>query len=39
MDVLSEHVGELLGVYVSIVIGNSVGCNLYRWILPAENCD
>ena len=37
--VLAECGWELLGVYVSIVIGNSVGCNLYRWILPAKNCE
>lgn len=36
-SVLAESGWELLGVYVSIVIGNSVGCNLYRWILPSEN--
>lgn len=36
-SVLAEIGWELLGVYVSIVIGNSVGCNLYRWILPSEN--
>ena len=35
--VLVESGWELLGVYASIVIGNSVGCNLYRWILPSEN--
>lgn len=34
---LAECGWELLGVYVSIVIGNSVGCNIYRCILPAEN--
>ena len=32
-SVLKECGWELLGVYVSIVAGNSVGCNLYRWIL------
>lgn len=32
-SVLAECGWELLGVYVSIVAGNSVGCNLYRWIL------
>ena len=37
--VLAEYGWELLGVYVSIVIGNSVGCNLYRWILPAKKCE
>jgi formate/nitrite transporter FocA (FNT family) len=37
--VLAECGWELLGVYVSIVIGNSVGCNLYRWILPAKKCE
>lgn len=25
---------ELLAVYASIVVGNSIGCNLYRMILP-----
>jgi formate/nitrite transporter FocA (FNT family) len=33
ISVLKECGWELLGVYVSIVAGNSVGCNLYRWIL------
>lgn len=37
--VLAECGWELLGVYVSIVIGNSVGCNVYRWILPAKKCE
>ena len=36
-NALAECGWELLGVYVSIVIGNSVGCNIYRCILPAEN--
>lgn len=38
-SVLMENGWELLCVYVSIVIGNSVGCNLYRWILPTKNCE
>ena len=36
VDMLSENILDILGVYVSIVIGNSVGCNLYRWILPVK---
>ena len=38
-DVLAQSGWELLSVYISIVVGNSVGCNLYRWILPAKNCE
>lgn len=29
-------VWETLVLYICIVLGNSVGCNLYRWILPAQ---
>ena len=28
-----EHLGEILLFYVSIVIGNFIGCNLYRWVM------
>lgn len=31
---LIESGWELLTVYASIVVGNSIGCNLYRMILP-----
>ena len=27
------HLGSILLLYVSIVLGNFVGCNLYRFIL------
>lgn len=33
---LGAHWGEILIVYISIVLGNLVGCNLYRLILPRE---
>lgn len=29
----AAHLGEILLFYVSIVIGNFVGCNLYRWVM------
>lgn len=29
----SAHLGEILIFYVSIVIGNFVGCNAYRWVM------
>jgi formate/nitrite transporter FocA (FNT family) len=28
-----EHLGEILLFYVSIVIGNFIGCNFYRWVM------
>lgn len=28
-----EHLGEILTFYVSIVLGNFVGCNAYRWVM------
>lgn len=32
---LKVHIFETLGVYISIVIGNLVGCNLYRILLKS----
>ena len=32
-DFWQIHLGEILQFYVSIVIGNFVGCNLYRWVM------
>ena len=29
----AEHLGEILLFYVSIVIGNFIGCNFYRWVM------
>lgn len=29
----TEHLGEILLFYVSIVIGNFIGCNFYRWVM------
>lgn len=29
----AEHLGEILMFYVSIVIGNFIGCNFYRWVM------
>lgn len=28
----AEHLGDIIIFYISIVIGNFIGCNLYRWI-------
>lgn len=28
-----EHLGEILLFYVSIVVGNFIGCNFYRWVM------
>ena len=28
-----EHLGEILLFYVSIVSGNFIGCNFYRWVM------
>lgn len=32
----SAHLGEILIFYVSIVIGNFVGCNVYRWVMGSN---
>lgn len=32
----STHLGEILIFYVSIVIGNFVGCNAYRWVMGSN---
>ena len=34
----AEHLlrAEVLWVYVAEVLGNFVGCNLYRWVKPRE---
>lgn len=31
-----EHLGEILTFYVSIVLGNFVGCNAYRWVMGSN---
>lgn len=28
-----EHLGKILLFYVSIVVGNFIGCNFYRWVM------
>ncbi|MCQ2153464.1 MAG: formate/nitrite transporter family protein [Bacteroidales bacterium] len=33
-SLLADRCGEVILLYVAIVAGNTVGCNLYRWILP-----
>jgi len=35
-DYLKDHAFQTLAVYISIVLGNLVGCNLYRIIVPQE---
>lgn len=32
----SEHIGEIAVLYPCLVVGNFVGCNLYRFIAPKE---
>lgn len=31
---LAAHAGSILVLYICIVLGNFIGCNLVRWILP-----
>lgn len=35
-DFLADNAAQVLLLYVSIVVGNFVGCNLYRWILGSN---
>lgn len=35
-DFWGEHLGEILTFYVSIVLGNFVGCNAYRWVMGSN---
>lgn len=35
VDYLTANISEILIFYISIVIGNFVGCNLYRIVIPA----
>ena len=39
IDFLGTHVSDILLFYVCIVLGNFVGCNLYRIILPKESAE
>ncbi len=32
----SEHIGEIAVLYPCLVVGNFVGCNLYRFLAPKE---
>ena len=36
VEFMKAHALEILGVYGSIVLGNLIGCNLYRIVLPKE---
>ena len=36
-DFMSGHWMEVLPLYILIVTGNFIGCNLSRWVLPAVN--
>lgn len=36
---LKAHALEIIGVYVAIVLGNLVGCNLYRIVLEKDQYD
>ena len=35
LSFLRENVGQLIPFYLAIMTGNFIGCNLYRWTLPA----
>ena len=35
-DFLADNAAQVLLLYASIVVGNFVGCNLYRWILGSD---
>lgn len=35
-DFWMDHLSEILVFYVSIVIGNFVGCNFYRWVMGSN---
>lgn len=35
-EYLAEHAAELLVFYVAIVVGNFIGCNAYRLLLPVK---
>ena len=35
-DFLTDNAAQVLLLYASIVVGNFVGCNLYRWILGSN---
>ena len=35
-DFLADNAAQVLLLYASIVVGNFVGCNLYRWILGSN---
>lgn len=39
LDFMKEHMTDIIVLYISIVVGNFVGCNLYRWIMFRENID
>lgn len=36
VDFMKAHALEILGIYGCIVLGNLIGCNLYRIVLPKE---
>ena len=36
-EFIKDHALQTLFVYISIVLGNLVGCNLYRIVLPGES--
>lgn len=33
LDFWMENLGSILLFYVNIVVGNFIGCNLYRWVM------
>lgn len=35
-DFLADNAAQVLLLYASIVVGNFVGCNLYRWIIGSN---
>lgn len=36
-DFLTEHCGEVIALYASIVVGNFIGCNVYRFTLGGND--
>jgi len=36
-DFLAEHCGEVIALYASIVVGNFIGCNVYRFTLGGND--
>lgn len=33
---LTAHAQKVLVFYLAIMVGNFIGCNLYRWVAPTS---